>query len=279
MTSGSRRAFIFGTIYVDEPYKAELVQMWIELNQKLNPEYDLLIIDSQSDRLWSSMIPGAKDVPVHVIKEGDPLPSLQPGVNWIDFPTPGGHQNFNGVDGWGRAFSRGIEYAIQHGYEYAVNIECDLLFRNPVTPILDQMDAHKLNVVSTNVKYNKFFPQDWMENTIVFMRTDYLKRIDFIKKYNWNGDWSHDKKLYVPENRCQWIFGDDLFYKPWHGVRGDGGVEHIKLLSDVENMDYLMHAQYALNFQDGATMEIYYHFMRKYVGQDWIPPSQRKQSN
>ncbi|HCM83643.1 MAG TPA: hypothetical protein PKW15_00660 [Alphaproteobacteria bacterium] len=272
----TKRAFIFGTMYIDAPYKAELVQMWIELHQKLNPEYDLLIIDSHSERMWLDLIPAIKNIPIHEIKEGDPLPPLQRGVNWIDFPEGAGHQNFNGVDGWGRAFSRGVAFAIQHDYEYVVNLECDLLFRNPVTPILDQMDTHHLHVLSTNIKYNKFFPLDWMENTIMFMRTSYLREKDFIRRYDWNGNWTRDNPLYVPEHRCKAILEPEVFYKPWQGVRGDGGIDLITQLSDVEEMDYIMHVQHAPNYPQ--PLELYYHFMRKYMGQDWIPPHRRSQN-
>lgn len=266
--------FIFGTIYVDSPMKAEFMQMWIELNQKLNPEFDLLVIDSKSDRVWFNLIPGIKDIPIHVVPDGDPMPPLERGLNWIDFPDNMGHHNQNGVDGWGRAFCRGIEYAIQHDYEYVINIECDMFFGKPAMPVLNQMDKHQLNFVSTGLKYSPF-PDYFMENTIMFMRTSFMRDVDFIKKYDWRKDWTKAGRAWdIPERRMETILGEEIFYKPWDGVRGHGGHAALKNTSDVQYLDYIMHAEHTkLHPQP---MELYYAFMRKYMGQDWIPPSQRQ---
>jgi len=261
-----KRAFIYGTIYVDDPQKAELTQMWIELNQHLNPDFDILIVDSQSNKSWLGLIPAMQGVPIHTVAEGDQMPPLQRGVNWIDFPENMGHLNFNNLDGWGRAFCRGIDYAIQHDYEYAVNIETDMLFGVPVSDVLGQMDAHKLNIISTDMKYTPF-SHNYMENAIVFMRTSYMRQVDFVKKYDWRAQDKNAPGFEIPEQRCRTLLEPEVFYKHWNGIRRLAGAEDLKDENKIKDLVYMMHAE---------DQEYNYYFMRRYMPPGWQPPSWRR---
>jgi hypothetical protein len=57
------------------------------------------------------------------------------------FPDNIGHLARGGKDGWGRAFCKGLEMAIDGQYDYVVHIEGDSLFKRPVLPIIRQMMA------------------------------------------------------------------------------------------------------------------------------------------
>lgn len=249
------KAFIFGTVYLQDAARAELAQMWIELMQHLNPEFDLLFVDSFTDPLWRSLVPSLKDVPVHTIKEGDPMPPLQKGVNWITFPENLGHLSQHGVDGWGRAFSRGVQYAIDHNYDYVVNLECDLLFKPKVMDLLNVVKQHGIGTLSC-VDPHYFF----MENCICFMDVNFLKERGFVQNY----DWKNRQQQPLPEYVCEAILNPKLFYKRFIGCRDDFG--QVKM-EDVVKYDYITHAH---------DQNLYYAFMKQNMPAGWVPPSQRK---
>lgn len=249
------RAFIYGTEYIQNPQRAELVQMWIELNQYLNPEFPLVVIDSGTDPIWRALIPQTRDIEIHTVKEGDPLPPLQPGLNWINFPENLGHLSVHGVDGWGRAFCRGVELAIAQNYDYAVNIECDLLFRPKVIDVLKMQHDKQIKFLTAWERYHHF-----MENCICFMNVDYLRRSDFIGRYDWRAQ-RQDSRL--PELRMEDLTMDELFIKPWRGLRDNYNEcrpEHIPQL------DYLTQTR---------DSRLYYLFMQQIMPDGWQPPSQR----
>ena len=249
------KAFIYGTVYLENPQRAELVQMWIELMQHINPEFDLLLVDSFTDPLWLNFVPSMKGVTVHSIKEGDPLPPLQKGVNWITFPENLGHLSKHGIDGWGRAFCRGIEFAIQHDYDYVINLESDLLFKLPVQGLLETVKKHCIGCLSC-IDPHYFF----MENCVCFMDVKFLKERGFIENY----DWKNRKPQPLPEYICEAILAPKLFYKRFIGCRDDFG--NVKE-DQVTGFDYITHAH---------DQKIYYAFMKKNMPDGWMPPSQRK---
>lgn len=249
------KAFIFGTAYIENPQRAELVQMWIELNEFLNPEFPLVIIDSASDPMWRNMALGGRNVEIHTVKEGDPLPPLKSGVNWIDFPENLGHPSIHGVDGWGRAFARAIEIGIAQNYDYVINIESDLLFRPKVMDVLKEQHDKQIKFMTAWERSYGF-----MENCICFMQTEYLRAIDFIGQYNWRVH----RPDRLPELRMEDITMKDLYVKPWRGLRDDFGhcqPEH------VPNLDYLTHAH---------DQRLYYLFMEGIMPAGWKPPSLRR---
>jgi hypothetical protein len=233
--------------------------MWVELMQRVNPGFDLLVLDSFSDPFYRATIPALQNVEVITLPEGAPLPPLKPGLNWVDFPENMGSLEYNNIDGWGRAFCRGVQFAMDQGYDYAVNIEPDMLFGLPVAPILEDMQHHRLGALAPFAHQYGF-----MENTIMFLDVKYLKDIDYIGKYDWR---ARRKGRDKPENWCEEILGKELFFKNWHGkrddCRDDDGVTFEQLL----HMDYIMHAH---------DQELYYFFMMKYLGADWVPPSRRR---
>lgn len=249
------QAFIYGTVYLQDPQRAELLQMWIELNQFLNPDLPLVIIDSGTDPMWRSLVPSAQGIEIHTVKEGNPLPPIKPGINWIDFPENLGHLSAHGVDGWGRAFCRGVELAIVQNYDYAVNIECDLLFRPRVMDVLKFQQQSKLKFIAAWERNYNF-----MENCICFMDVDYMRSHDFIGKYDWKAQHQQSR---LPELRMEDILYDDLLIKPWRGLRDDAGKlqpEHML------HLDYITHAH---------DQRLYYVFMESIMPQGWKPPSLR----
>ncbi|HRJ12160.1 MAG TPA: hypothetical protein PKW15_02830, partial [Alphaproteobacteria bacterium] len=229
--------------------------MGIELNAYLNPELPLVVVDSASDPIWRNMIPALREIEIYTVKDGDALPPLRPGLNWIDFPENLGHPSTHGVDGWGRAFCRGIEIAIAQNYDYVVNIESDLLFRPKVMEVLQIQQQKQIKFMTAWERTYGF-----MENCICFMETRYLRDHGYIEKYGWH---EQKKGAVLPEQHMENILRDELFIKPWMGFRDDFSKvqpEHLP------HLDYLTHAH---------DHRLYYLFMQQIMPSGWQPPSQR----
>src|ERR1700684_3743503 len=111
------RTLICGTSYVQGLAGCEVLQMWRDLTVRLNPGVDILVVDSAS--------------PFRMVKGAD--------FDLIRFEDNLGHLFHGGRDGWGRAFTHGVLYAIDKEYDWLALLDCDLLLARPVGEILGKM--------------------------------------------------------------------------------------------------------------------------------------------
>lgn len=192
---------IFATSYVGDFARRDLVKLWANVTTKLNPGVDILLIDSASP-VDPRQFLGWEDYP------GD-------GRSVYRFPDNIGHLNITGNDGWGRAFCKGIEIAIDGGYDFIAHLDSDLIFCKPVTPIVD-----KLRRSSVKVAMPMGHPYMFTETAVLFASVSYLRDIKFIERYNW----SKPKNGKIPEVQCEEIFADELFCLPLRGMRNDANV-------------------------------------------------------
>lgn len=188
------RILIFGTSYVGDYGRREIVSLWARLTRKLNPDVDMLLIDSASP---VDLAPIMKESRINVFQFGD---------------NPG-HFNVTGKDGWGRSFCKGVEFAIHQGYDYTVALDTDLLFVKPVTPIIEKM--HECGI---KVAMPMAYPYAFTETALFFANVDYLREIDFGTKYDWEHPPPQTRET-IPERRVERIFGDDLFCLYLRGYR------------------------------------------------------------
>ena len=79
------RTLIFGTSYIADQTARWVLEQWMRITRKLNPDTDILLIDSAS--------------PVHI-------PAFA-GVRHKQFTENIGHIWRSGKDGWGRGFCAG----------------------------------------------------------------------------------------------------------------------------------------------------------------------------
>jgi len=207
------KVLVFATTYADTPEKARLVGQWRDLHGAINPGCDLLLVDSAS-------------------------PALQGWLGEVDiyrFPDNIGHLARGGKDGWGRAFSKGLEIAIDGQYDYVVHIEGDSLFKRPVLPIIRQMMAGGIKAASVPVEGTRRKETGWAETGLMFFSVDYLWQSKFIEKYDW---WNRQPKPY-PEQAIFDILGDDLTMLSLKAERGDKG----QITPDnVAALDWVTHA-------------------------------------
>lgn len=186
------KTLIMGTSFIQGAAAAETFRIWAELTQRLNPGVDVLVVDSAS--------------PME-------LPYFPPPLKYMMLENNIGHLSRGGQDGWGRAFSAGVKYAIDKGYDWLANIECDVLFAKPVEEIFAKMTRANVKCCAPMA-----MPYPFTETGMSFWSVPYLKEIDLVGRY----DWEHPKNNgLLPEQRIDAICEDDMFALPLRGFRND----------------------------------------------------------
>ncbi|TPN44875.1 methyltransferase domain-containing protein [Mesorhizobium sp. B1-1-7] len=191
------RILVFGTTYVDTAEKQKLAGQWEALHRHVNGwTVDLALVDSDS-------------------------PLVLPGEDAVkySFPDNIGHLARGGKDGWGRAFCKGLESAIDGQYDYVVHIEGDSLLSKPVLPIIRKMMADGVRAASVPVEGTKRKETGWAETGLMFFSVDYLWQSKFIERYDW---WNRTKSP-TPEKIIFDLVGEDLKMLPLKAERGDRG--------------------------------------------------------
>lgn len=184
------RTLIAGTSYLPDQARLELAQLWSRVARHLNPHTDIILIDSASPF--------------------DPATVMPPDIEIIRFPDNIGAISQGQRDGSGRAFCKGLEIAVERGYDYCMIWEADTLFTLPAAPIIKKM--HRIGV---KVAAPFADPYAFMEWAVCFWSTQYVKDSKFIERY----DWEHAPKWPIPEFRVQSLVQDEVFVLPIRGYR------------------------------------------------------------
>jgi len=209
---------IFGTSYIDSQERKWLAEQWLRVMRLVNPGIPIGIVDTPGPVEWQPM---GKDDSLY---------------DWhFTYPDNIGHLTKTGRDGWGRAFSCGIDQAIDQGYDYAVHIECDLLFAKPVMPIIKRMLLNNIKAVSTAA-----MPHRMIETGLLFLDLEYAHESRLVERY----DWQTSSLIELPERRMEKLLGDDLYLMPWWGFRDDDKVLQPATMTShfPAGMDWLTHA-------------------------------------
>jgi hypothetical protein len=211
---GSMKVLIFGTVYCDTEEKRSLAALWGKLHRAINPDCDLLLVDSNSPL-------AIHDVPV-----------LQLGNNI-------GHLARKGRDGWGRAFCAGLKYAVDHGYDYAVHIEGDSLLLLPVMKLCETMQKQNLESLVCSVNGTKFKEFAWVETGIMFFSVPYIRDSRFIERYDWQ-DGESKRYPNTPEAVVYKMLSQDdaLEVAPIKTMRDD---KNILTVANVQEYDWISH--------------------------------------
>jgi SAM-dependent methyltransferase len=213
--SGSFRVLIFLTCYVDSPHRARLLDRNIALTRALNPDCDVLVVDSHSPLYQGA---GYLIDPKHGEFVPHPhAPGLRAPRMVYSFPDNIGHLSRKGRDGWGRAFCYGLEAAVSGRYDYVVHIEGDSLFRKPVMPIVRQMAADQTNVLSVPVRGTKREERGWVETGLMFFAVPFVRDSEFTRKYDWPNRQVRPTPEVIVHNLCD----ADLKWADWKALRGD----------------------------------------------------------
>jgi hypothetical protein len=228
------RVLIFATTYVDSPHRKHLVDHWLDLHARLNPDCDFLIVDSNSPLLFAQDFADCSQRSQRMLYR---------------FPDNIGHLSRGGRDGWGRALCKGLEIAAVLDYDYAVHIEGDSLFRRPVRPIVDDMNMRGVDVLSTPVIGTRRQESGWVETGLMLFRVGYLLRSDFVARY----DWPRRKPRPTPERVIHDLLGSHLVMMPWRAERGDKSQITAK---NVAELDWVTHCWDDLSVYDSFVASV-----------------------
>lgn len=231
------KILIFGTCYVDTPERLRLTRQWARLHRTLNPDCDLLLVDSCSPLL------SAADV------QDIELFSFADNIGHLSRNGPNGPAS-KGRDGWGRAFCKGLEIALERGYDYAGHIEGDSLFRLSVVPIVETMCERGIKVASVPIGYGEHQRSTWVETGLLFFETGFVRQSGFIAGY----DWPNRQERPTPEVVIRGMLGPNLTMMPWRAERSDKSEIN---LGNVTSYDWVTH------IKDPA---VYDHYVQSVLG-------------
>ncbi len=219
------KVLLFCTCWLPDLDRVFMLQSWLRVARQ--QKADIQIIDTIGN--FQPVVAGA-----------------HPG-ECIFVGTQIGHGSRDGdQDGWGRAFCKGIELAIEGNYDYAVHCEADMACR------VDLMD-----VIALMEKEKKPIAAPWcsqvnaIETGLMFMSVPWLKENRFIERYDWPKIRPEmnvgDRIARQPERVIGKIAGDDYLRLNWYG----GRIEHdyhgesilMRSLNNRENVKYFTHVR------------------------------------
>ncbi len=211
-TTTSPRILVAGSAYIHDEGLRELCKLWSRTVRHLDPNVDIVIIDSVSPFEPAVFL----NWPVYT--EGDDLMKSPWHMGhytprWVyRFKENIGHLSRGGQDGAGRTFCKSIELGIEGGYDYVVIIETDLIFLRSVSDICLRMERSGTKIAAAPQPQYQF-----PEFGICFIDCRWAKEFDFTGKYNWlsSQPWP------IPEIRIMNIVQDWLMLLPLYGIRID----------------------------------------------------------
>ncbi len=200
-----------------------------ELIRRLNPDCDLLVIDNASPLDPLGFTPGYRWVQCRLGPMSEMVPTLDPGRHvgskapaLIRFHESIGHF-FHGHtwglpvrDGPGRAHTLAWNIAMDSGYDRAVYLEADALFRHPVQWGFERMAPGPGVAAQPGGKYYSADWQIWWVNDLRWFR-----EFDFTGKYDWKSRVGEPGGEPAAEDIYIRIFGEVLQRLPVTGDRGD----------------------------------------------------------
>lgn len=203
---------IFGTSYVETQEQRYVFGLWLDLVTRLNPQCDILVVDSASPNLPET--PGAE-----VMQLGDNI----------------GHLTKTGRDGWGRAFCAGLRYAVEEGYRNVVHIETDMLFARPVVDTFAKMNTNGVKIAAPPA-----LPYQFIETGLLFIAVNHIRFRNLIDRY----DWEANGPGTIPEVKIAGMTDKHLFMLPFRGMRNDLGQLTAARMATMfpYGMDWVTHA-------------------------------------
>ncbi len=196
------KVLYFCTCWLPDLDRVFMLQSWLRVARQQTA--DILIVDTKSEF--------HPDVAGYTYR-------LDDSERCYRFDSNVGHGSREGdQDGWGRAFCKGIELAIEGGYDYAVHVESDMACR---------VDCH--DVIALMEKEGKPFAAPYcsqvqnIETGLMYMNVKRLKELDFVARYNWpkiRPEMSIAQRIaWQPEKVIGGIFGEEWLRLKWHGAR------------------------------------------------------------
>jgi len=185
------RTLLFQQCHLVRPEQGRLMAVSQALLRRLNPGMDLLLVDNASPEEPLGFV----DPPEYLHRFTDAI-----GHPALDDPVR--------ADGPGRALCKGIELAIEWGYDRLVYHESDALFSRPVSWGFDQMTKPSAMQPMTPFGFHDF--QVW------WLDLHFARDFDFVAKYNWQGPVHPFMETRIPR-----LLGNNIEVLPTLGERGE----------------------------------------------------------
>lgn len=213
----------------------------LELMQRLNPGYDVLLIDNASLIEPERFLPeGCWRMDYSLDAAGDDE-TVEGSFNIEWFEEAIGHfsHKFDGEriqparDGPGRAIMTGIRIAQNSGYDRLVYCEDDCLFAKPLEEGFARMQKPVAMLPRTRWGYLE-------TNVMWFADLKWLERFDLIGRYDWpnqkQGPGREGERVYEA------ILGEHLQVLPFKGGRGENFISERNLTHVFPNgIDFITH--------------------------------------
>lgn len=186
------RILVTATSHLETEQAAEIAKLWQRSAYLLNPDVDFYLLDCCSPFSPANVFP-----------------------LWIEthvWPENVGALSRGQRDGAGRNLCRGFEIAIERHYDYVIHWETDFLFAKPVRPIVEKMRR-----TGVRVACQQAHPYAFSEWGISFFSVDYLRSIEFVRRYAWG----QAQPWPIPEWRLEAMTQDEVFWLPHRGLRVD----------------------------------------------------------
>ena len=248
------KTLIFAQCYLKSEEQGRFLRVCLDLAERLNPDYDFLLIDNRSPvgpatflgREWLLDVQGFINVddprPVPDVKrisrEGKPAKFAMIFEDAIGHPSPR-YADERPVeelrDGPGRAIMTGLRIAMNSGYDRFVQLEGDCLFMRPFEEGFSQMKKPFACLPRGKHGY-----LEWQ----VFWVNDlkWLEQYKFIERYDWPTQHLKQRPGFEGERFYEWILGEHLQVLPYKGGRCEG-IINAKNLGAVfpDGCDWLTH--------------------------------------
>jgi hypothetical protein len=210
------RVLVFGTNYCGAPDRLALLEQWAEALERVAPDCDHLIVDSQSPVFDTAGLPWLSRFGPR--RRCPSMPAAVPidRRTAITFPESVGHLAAGGRDGWGRAFTQGLLCAMAGSYDFVVHVEGDLLTRLDLGEICAMMAEHRIAALGA---ITPMF--GWLELGLMFFAVEHVRRTRLVERY----DWANRKPLPYPEIFLAELLGPDLFLQAWRGAKDDQALQ------------------------------------------------------
>jgi hypothetical protein len=204
------KILVFGTAYCASPGRLRLLELWADALQRIAPDCDHLIVDSQSPVFDLASLPHLSRFAPAIPVPSETAPVVVGRRSTVTFPDNIGHLSHGGRDGWGRAFCQGLLCALTSGHDYVVHVEGDLLTRLDIPQLCRSMREGRINALGA-ITPNK----GWLETGLLFFDVGFLRRSRLIERYAWH----KRPPTPYPEVVLSELLGDDLYLRLWRGTK------------------------------------------------------------
>ena len=226
---------ILSSCHINSPDRAAVVRMWADVQAKINPHLDIVLVDSASPiptapLLFDKGFVPSLDAPALVLPGHTSIIRIDQDI---------GKRNNGGKDGGVQALMVGLEAVMLTGrYTHVAYVETDMFYARPIDGVTGRMARKEIGVT---------MPMDgtyqFLETGLAFYEIELLKKRNYTKSYDWNNPPADLHEVWTEK-----FFFDDLHLLFARGLRNDLNQINRQNIGRTFGLgiDYLTHCQDSL---------------------------------